>query len=479
MSYRILNLSGVCAVGGLLLSFNAFADLLVVPAPCANSASTATTATGASGKGGLRFCKDMLYAPAASPTPGLLAMISNNVPNPTQSNQPQRGTLQQYADCYYKGYELDSTGVANLNLATTPNVCALGNATKVHNFCSIVPNHLNNNTSEGSAQNPNNVAGTSCGQFAQINVSIQNNCPQSASVPIPVSGVPSPTASQAAFLAQNNLNVPGLENLSETQLAQLQAQSGVTTASVQQAATNGQQSACIVYTLPKPNPATTPADPSWERTQLSGSYMLALASNSDEVLNELSCQQSLIIDTTGACYAQAQVVMGLISQLQNASTQLGGAANIGDIDYCQAAFPGNTGNGVVPVGASAASLTGTLRQSASFLCSARTKLEAAYGQLAMCDIFSKAQNDYNSKTGPASQPAFFSNMTAALDNQCRTGGAFHCNTSKSIPALQSCINSCYQANVQNYFLTTMKGYWPQPTPVNTSCVAGGQVYVGN
>jgi len=203
--------------------------------------------------------------------------------------------------------------------------------------------------------------------------------------------------------------------------------------------------------------------------------MLALSSNTDEVLNELSCTQSLTIDENGACYKQAQNVLGLISSLQSASASLGKAANINDIDYCQASFgPVATASGT-PSSANTANLTGNLRQSASFLCSARAKLEAAYGQLAVCDIFSRAQSDYNAKTGPAVQPQFFSTMTQAMDSTCRA----QCKSSTSIPSLQSCINQCYQQNVQSYFQTTMNSYWPQPTPLNSSCVVGGKVYGGN
>jgi hypothetical protein len=302
-------------------------------------------------------------------------------------------------------------------------------------------------------------------------VTVQKTCPVSAAVPL--AGLPSPNASEAAFLAANNQTVAGLESLNDQQLAALQQASGVSTSEVQQKSSG--QSACISYVLPSPTPTATPVDPSWERTQLAGSYMLALSSNTDEVLNELSCAQSLTIDTSGACYVEAQQVLGLISTLQSAATQLGQAANIHDIDYCQASFGPVASASGTPSIANTATLTGNLRQSASFLCSARAKLEAAYGQLAVCDIFSRAQNDYLTKTGPALQPQFFSTMTQAMDSTCRA----QCKSSTSIPSLQSCINQCYQQNVQSYFQTTMNSYWPQPTPLNSSCVVGGKVYGGN
>jgi hypothetical protein len=481
MSYRILKIRGLYVVGGLLLPLTGFAASIVVPAPCANSASTATTGTGASGKGGLRFCKDMLYAPATAPTPGLLAMLSNNVPNPTQSNQPRRGTIQQYADCYYKGYELDPNGVADLTATPNTNVCTLGSPTKVHNFCSIIPNRFNNNTSETTT----NMAGTSCGQLATINVALLTTCP-SVAVPNPPNSIPSPTASEAAFLAQNNLGLQTLTN-PNTDFQSIANQAGMSAARQQQLGSG--KKACVSYTLPQPNAGATPSDPSWERTQLAGTYMLALATSTDQVLNGLSCQQSLTIDMAGACYSQAQQVMGLISQLQSATSSLGGAANIGDIDYCQASFPGNIGNGVTAANPNTANLTGTLRQSASFLCSARTKLEAAYGQLAMCNIFSNAQNDYVNKTGtPYLQAQFFSNMTYILDNgslnaspTSHAGVCGYCKSNTNTAGLQSCMTSCYKANVQPYFQNTLGAapYWPQPATLNTSCVPGGNVYVGN
>jgi hypothetical protein len=521
VGYRFLNLSTSCAIGALLLPwsgavisvssaattvpspspvYNPFAPTLVVPVPCTNSiAAGGPPGVVATGSGsGLRLCNNVIYAPATAPTPGLLAVISNNVAASTNPTIPDhRGTIQKYADCYYKGYELDATGVANLTLTPTTNVCTLGNPTPVHNFCSIVPNFLNNNISEGSGLNgaipPTggtvpNAAGTSCGQFAKIYVSIQSNCP-STSVPNPATSLPVPTASEAAVLAQNNLTMQGLQNpnLSDQTLNALATQAGVTPQRVQ-AASSG-QNVCVSYALSTPNPAVTPADPSWERTQLSGTYMLALASNSTEVLNELSCQQSLTINTTSGCYALAQEVQGLGSQLASISAQLGQAANIGDIDYCQASFGVSTATGPSSLPSSTANLTGNLRQSAQVLCSARAKLEAAFGQLAMCDIFSRSQNDYVSKTGtPQLQAQFLSTMTTYLDGGSTTPTTTHtgtcgsqCKNMKSIGSLQSCLQTCYAANVQNYFQTTLtsSSYWPQPTPVNTSCVAGGTPYVGN
>ena len=217
-----------------------------------------------------------------------------------------------------------------------------------------------------------------------------------------------------------------------------------------------------------------------------GTYLLSLSANTDEVLNELSCQQSLSIDTNGGCYVQAQQVLGLTAQLQSAASQLGQAANLGDIDYCQASFSGGTSNNTPT--SSTASLTGNLRQSAQYLCSARTKLEAAYGQLAMCDIFARTQTDWMSKLGsPALQAQFFTNMTTTLDNgSLNASPTSHagicgqqCKGKSSTSSLQACMQSCYNANVQQYFQSTLNSsqYWQQPTPLsNTSCVAGGKPY---
>ena len=226
-----------------------------VPAPCATSGSS-TSALGTSGAGGLRFCKDYLYAPSTAPTPGLLATIYNNASAPTTPNTPDtRGTIQKYVSCYYQGYELDSSQPqSSYTTSPTTNFCTLGNPTRVHNMCSIIPNHLNNNTSEAQT----NMAGTSCGQYATIKVQFLDQCP-TLTIPNPPLTVPSPTASQAAFLASQNLSVNAILSNPNFDVSTL-----ATNVSAQQAQQLSGKKACVAYTLPQPNPGATPADPSWD-----------------------------------------------------------------------------------------------------------------------------------------------------------------------------------------------------------------------
>jgi hypothetical protein len=446
---------------------------IVIPVPCANPSPNPSS----SPPPGLRSCSDVLNGSAAVPAvpvpipsmPGIISMI--------------RQRMQTQADCAYRGVDFDPRVVAQ------SNGCG---GDPINPPCTLWGNSLNNYAPDCGVPSQGvvltNRLGGTCGAPMPIIDDHIGDCSQTnAQIPAPVAS----TLALPPYNVQPPVQVT-IDSMTPTELQNLMNQIQATNPSLliqlNNEAGKGTQSFCIRF-------ADNPNGVSLERAYVSGIFAENMAHYTDAEIQSIQSSNSITINNAVQSNASgtaqsgcAALAMDLVhytnatqTQMASIQTQLtagskGAQLNLNDIVNCGRSWDTSGSSGTLDVG--------QLRQSAQQLCAARTGLESAFVQLAVCDILQKSQSDFLNMTGYPNTQVFFNNLHNVIDDDCRNpttqsgvSGA-NCKSSGSYGSLKTCLNRCYPKALRNEMLKFYQSpslpvspwpWQPSTTPPSNSC----------
>lgn len=202
-----------------------------------------------------------------------------------------------------------------------------------------------------------------------------------------------------------------------------------------------------------------PAGPngSLESGYIRGALMPGISCFLQKVENELSTSKGV---GTGAILGSASACAAFAKDYQSAVERLLAAPNINDIKNCKNSWdPANQDRG-------------ELRQSSPQLCGARASLEAAFAQIAACEVFARASAHYKNRIGGVERQrglyrTLFSDVFGACQKECKD----KVSSRPSDSELTACARGCYEREMPEFFADVFKDAWGSPT---SGCSAGGR-----
>jgi hypothetical protein len=209
-----------------------------------------------------------------------------------------------------------------------------------------------------------------------------------------------------------------------------------------------------------------------EGAYIRGAWIQALTCYWKQVEKEITNNRSLSISKS--CSSLAHDVKSLSKGSEDVSNQLrtilGNSDNIADIFACTADDPAKVETSKVQdysVQEGAGIDVGPLRQSAHHLCAARSGIEAAFKQLAICEVFARAGYDYR-VNGFENMGVVLKDIETQVTNVCTNQINQQCKNcwkwtknppKKCANCVNPKVNGCYQDKVKNAFKQKLQR-WP-------------------
>jgi len=438
--------------------------MVPVPVPC-NSATPVPAGSPIPFINAFRSCTAVMNGQTAVP-----ATTTRPFPIPTVSSLPQivYNRIQQQSDCAYQGLDLDVSQASAITVASCKGP-------QFGHPCSLVAHPFNNwNNETHQAETPSDFQSRACAPLPSSYVGItvtHGHCSLPQMTPSPA---PSEEAALAAILAAPpyNLTAQQIEAMSPSQQDTLYATVSAANPNLV-STTQGSLANCVEITFDKQQGE---AERQWHR----GAWLQAMAFFTKQVLNEVSCNGQIQIDSDPAVDSCGSFAQAVQTQLQNAANiqqnvaNLSGAKAAQDIDNCAADWtPPTTSGGVSTMD------PGHLRQVSQHLCAARGYLEAEYAQLLTCEILQRTRNDYNLHLGLTEAQRQSTLMNNILYNNTdpwgmkSTNQCDYCRTqSNSYSEASGCMQKCYQKYIQQDLQLYYNNWWPLTKPA--TCPAPGK-----